>query len=489
MRCDYGNMGRHKMIKILLSATFLLLGLSVRAQVNNPTLIFVTTAPTGSCTVPTPLQSVISTGSLYSCQAGTWAQIGSGGGGSGTAVANEFVLTAAGSQTFATNLNSEFPFNTCYVKSGSTTFTLTPVDANHITFTASGATDTVCNFSPGGAMAPDFAFTVTPSMLTFVPSMTGTQTPTFAIAQTALNGYTGTATYSTTGLASGMSSSYSPTTITGTGASTLSVSFPVTQASGLTTITTSATDGTHTHTNPVSLAIADTNTDLIEGWPISGTFISGNTFLDAISTNNFTAQNFTLTTVAGFPNQMAVFNGSSTSNATAANNTLTNFTGSTPFSIVDWFTDTTSPSSEDALLSTLDPSNNFIGWELGTLTQGGTCPCNLVFFLVNDFPSNAIEVASSGANTRDGNLHQAVVTYSGSQHAANVAFYLDGIPLSNSTPSSDTLTSSTANTKPITIAGRSDGSIPQTGGDGFVRIYSDVLSAGDVAAMFAAGPK
>jgi hypothetical protein len=97
------------MIKILLSATFLLLGLSVRAQVNNPTLIFVTTAPTGSCTVPTPLQSVISTGSLYSCQAGTWTQIGSGGGGG--AVASVFgrtgaVVAASGDYTAAQVTNA-----------------------------------------------------------------------------------------------------------------------------------------------------------------------------------------------------------------------------------------------------------------------------------------------------------------------------------------------------------------------------------------------
>jgi hypothetical protein len=69
-------------------ALFLFSSIAVKAQVNNPTLIFVTTAPTGSCTVPTPLQSVISTGGLYSCQAGTWAQIGSGGGGAPTICAS-----------------------------------------------------------------------------------------------------------------------------------------------------------------------------------------------------------------------------------------------------------------------------------------------------------------------------------------------------------------------------------------------------------------
>lgn len=58
------------------------------AQVSNPSIISVTTAPTGSCSAGFPNRQVISTGILYSCQGGTWAAAAgsvSGTVGSGTA--------------------------------------------------------------------------------------------------------------------------------------------------------------------------------------------------------------------------------------------------------------------------------------------------------------------------------------------------------------------------------------------------------------------
>jgi hypothetical protein len=53
-------------------------------QVTAPSITLVSSAPSGACSINLPDQQVITTGTLYSCQNGTWAQIGSGGGGSGT---------------------------------------------------------------------------------------------------------------------------------------------------------------------------------------------------------------------------------------------------------------------------------------------------------------------------------------------------------------------------------------------------------------------
>lgn len=53
------------------------------AQVSNPSIIIVSSAPSGSCTQNLPDEQVIMVGSLYSCQNGTWGQIG-GSSGSGT---------------------------------------------------------------------------------------------------------------------------------------------------------------------------------------------------------------------------------------------------------------------------------------------------------------------------------------------------------------------------------------------------------------------
>jgi hypothetical protein len=71
------------------------------AQVSNPSIVLVASAPSGSCTTGLPLQVVSSTGALYSCQSGTWGQI-SGGGGGATLGANTFT----GTQTVDTSSGS-----------------------------------------------------------------------------------------------------------------------------------------------------------------------------------------------------------------------------------------------------------------------------------------------------------------------------------------------------------------------------------------------
>ena len=58
----------------------LLLSLPVMAQVSNPSIIPVGSAPSGTCNVNLPDQQVTVAGALYTCQNGTWTAIGGGGG-------------------------------------------------------------------------------------------------------------------------------------------------------------------------------------------------------------------------------------------------------------------------------------------------------------------------------------------------------------------------------------------------------------------------
>jgi hypothetical protein len=53
------------------------------AQPSNPSVRYVGSAPSGSCPQAPPIRIVNSTGTVYTCDNGTWAAIG-GGGGSGT---------------------------------------------------------------------------------------------------------------------------------------------------------------------------------------------------------------------------------------------------------------------------------------------------------------------------------------------------------------------------------------------------------------------
>lgn len=62
-------------------ALILALSIPVFAQINNPDVIYVDTAPAGSCASGSTLRVVKSTGVIYSCQSGMWAAVTGGGGG------------------------------------------------------------------------------------------------------------------------------------------------------------------------------------------------------------------------------------------------------------------------------------------------------------------------------------------------------------------------------------------------------------------------
>ena len=51
----------------------------IHAQVSNPSILSVSTAPSGPCAGGLPNQQVISSGVQYTCQGGTWGIIGTGG--------------------------------------------------------------------------------------------------------------------------------------------------------------------------------------------------------------------------------------------------------------------------------------------------------------------------------------------------------------------------------------------------------------------------
>ena len=69
-------------------------GLLAYGQVNNPSIVIVASAPSGSCTQNLPDQQVVGLGTIYTCQSGTWTSLGGGGGSS---VGSQGQVQAAGS--------------------------------------------------------------------------------------------------------------------------------------------------------------------------------------------------------------------------------------------------------------------------------------------------------------------------------------------------------------------------------------------------------
>lgn len=426
-----------------------------------------------------------------------WVQDAGGGGGVSRSATIENVFAGPGSSTFQHNLNSIFYQANCVTRTGGSsyapaTWTSFPVDANNATVTVPAAGDYICAFSAVTGLAPpvsDFSVATAPTSQTFQPTMSGTQHPTFAVNQTAIAGYTGTATYSSSGLASGMTGAYSPTTITGTGSSTLTLSFPANQAASTTAFTVSGTDGTHTHTASPSITVGNINSGLVECWPMTDG--SGTTLASSCGTSNtetVTTGTLTWGSHAGYPGTTPSF--SATSYTTGTNQTATNFDGSAPFSFSTWAT-IASPTGghQSTLISSLNAAANFTGWEVAMFGQSSNTDSHVHFFLVNNYPSNALEL-DSNVNTSANTQHFIVVTYDGSKTAAGVKFYVDGVSQAT-TATTNTLTGSTVNTLPMSIGARPNGSNTINTGAimAYTRIYNRALSSTDVSNYFAAGPR
>jgi hypothetical protein len=409
---------------------------------------------------------------------------GSGGGASGT---YENVYSAPGSFTFAHNLNSLFYQVHCWTRAGAgyapATYSDNPVDANDATVTVPAAGDYICSFNAATAIAPDFAFAVTPSTQLYEPTMTGTQHPTFAIAQTTVGGYSGTATYTTSGLASGMTGAYSPTTITGAGSNTLTLSFPFSQAPATTSFTAQGSDGTKTHTQSPSITVGTNNQGLADCW--AGNDGSGTAFADGCGTSNtqtVTTGSLTWQSNAGLPGLTPLF--SSTAYTTGANHTATNFDGTLPFSVSSWINIPVLGTAAHTIIGTLNPAASFVGWEVSVQTISGTS--SVQFFLANSYSANAIVVY--GGALASATTYNIVTTYDGTKSSSGVKIYINGVLASNNV-SFNSLTGSAANPQNPTIGARSDGTAPVNGIIAYTRIYSRVLSQTDVTNYYAAGPR
>jgi hypothetical protein len=100
---------------------------------------------------------------------------------------------------------------------------------------------------------PDFSVAATPSSRT-VSRGKGTS---YTVSVTPSNGFTGSVSFSVTGLPSGATASFAPSSVSGSGSSTLAVNTSSSAPTGTYTLTISATSGTLTHSTQVKLAVAD----------------------------------------------------------------------------------------------------------------------------------------------------------------------------------------------------------------------------------------
>jgi hypothetical protein len=103
----------------------------------------------------------------------------------------------------------------------------------------------------GTTASPDFSVSATPSSQT----VTAGGSTTYSATATALNGYGGSVTWSVSGLPSGATGTFNPTSSSPTGSSTLTVTTSSSTPAGSSTLTITGSDGTHTHTTQVTLVV------------------------------------------------------------------------------------------------------------------------------------------------------------------------------------------------------------------------------------------
>ena len=100
----------------------------IHAQVSNPSILSVSTAPSGPCAGGLPNQQVISSGVQYTCQGGTWGIIGTGGG---------LTLTTAGTSGAATLIAGTLNVPVYGAGLGTVTTTGSPASPNVSCFSGS----------------------------------------------------------------------------------------------------------------------------------------------------------------------------------------------------------------------------------------------------------------------------------------------------------------------------------------------------------------
>jgi hypothetical protein len=106
----------------------------------------------------------------------------------------------------------------------------------------------------GAPPAPDFTLAASPNSQTVLPG----QSTSYTVTVTPSGGFTGTITFSASGLPSGASASFNPASVTGSGTSTMSVVTTASTPAGSYPLTITGTSGALVHSTSVTLIVSAT---------------------------------------------------------------------------------------------------------------------------------------------------------------------------------------------------------------------------------------
>src|SRR5207249_423688 len=128
----------------------------------------------------------------------------------------------------------------------------TPAGSYTLTVTVVSGRLTPTRFpSPALFRSPDFALSATPGSQTVAQG----NSTSYTVSVSALNGFSGTVGLSASGLPTGATATFSPTSVTGSGSSMLNVTTSSTTPLGSYTLTIFGASGSLTHSVSVTLAV------------------------------------------------------------------------------------------------------------------------------------------------------------------------------------------------------------------------------------------
>jgi hypothetical protein len=310
----------------------------------------------------------------------------------------------------------------------------------------------IANFklgSCGTVTTPDYSVAATPGSQSVVQG-SGT---TYTASVTPTNGFNGTVALTVSGVPSGASASFNPTSVAGSGSSTLTVNSG-TAATGSYPLTITGTSGSLTHTANVTLVItAQTNDFSVGATPSSQTVTAGSGTSYSVSTNTTSGSASTVSfSVSGLPGGAgSSFSPASVTSGSGSSLSVTTSSSTPAGTYPLTITGTSATTSHTANVSLVVNAN--------TTTPDFSVSANPAIFTVPKSGSNSTQVSITPANGFTGQVSFSV---SGLPQRATASFSPSTVTGSGST----TLTISAARNTPtgtraVTITAKS-GSLTHT---------------------------
>jgi uncharacterized membrane protein len=271
-------------------------------------------------------------------------------------------------------------------------------------------------------LQPDFSLSASPA----TQSINVGGSTSYTITQAALNGYTGTVSFSVTGLPAGATPTFTPASVTGSGTATLSIATTTSVAPGTYGLTITGTDGTLTHSTSVTLIISTPDFSLTAA-PSSQTINQGSPTSYTVTLNPISGYSGTVTfSASGMP--AGVTASFSPVNLTGSGSTVLNIAtsfsttpGTYPLTITGTdgtLTHTTSVSlvitpagdfqmSTTIASQTVDPGQN-TGYGITITSLNGFS--GVVSLSISGLPSGATATFNPGSITGAGTSSLAITT-------------------------------------------------------------------------------